>query len=610
MAEDTVNNNGVTCNGLNAHLVITVYTVRAVGTVDGEDVAGIVGDLHVTVGGVVNLGDNAGNDDLVRGVGVVLHRSTGVDSILNRGGSGEGHDPTILNLRSAVVLTNDTHNNNVVTCNGLNFHSVVTVYAVCAVGAVNGEDVAELVGDLHVTVGGVVNLGNDTCNEVLAFGVNIVIHGESHVNDFLDGGSGFGELNGKGLVNAYFAARSGNGNGNFNCAFRNDNSHLAVSNSDCISVGCPGKSNFRIYAGGEFNNFVSGEGGADLDLIENVSNLFSIGLNNQFEVLEAINTHRNEVRSAAVQNENTGCVCLPTEVSFVSCIDGSLVICLQSGGEVSNVCTNVGIDFTDLELEVIRGAAKLLTCDFNVLHNYGETYVASERFACDNLIGDIKNFNSLLVAVNDSCGTALDLLHTIVRSYGTGNFNGHTNFDAEISNGVFFHLVGVVTANYLSISEEEVVAGVACSLGVDSNNNTLNNNGIVFFSSHVLLVAPKNVLRNGEVECLGSGFAIGRGDGCSQNVCEFFCGFFINVYSVGVIIFLCDGNLVGVNSPGNGVFCIFDSNYSSYVEVCTGDALVLIKVVNISNSSIDVICGGSGGVVFSSGCFSAEAGDN
>ena len=420
-------------------------------------------------------------------------------------------------------------------------------------------------------------------------------------------------LNGEGSSFGSFAALNGSGQSELNLFIAKGDSELAIFNNESFVVDCPSDGNILIVftSSGKSESGVFGDKLADRDSALFISNLFCIGLNNQFEVLEAINTHRNEVRSAAVQNENTGCVCLPTEVSFVSCIDGGLVICLQSGGEVGYVCTNVGSDFTNLELEVVRGAAKFLTCDFNVLHNYRKTYVVSERFACDNLIGDIKSFNSLLVAVNDSCGTALDFLHAIVRSYRTGNFNGHTNFDAEISNGVFIHLVGVVTAGCLGVSKEEVVAGVACCLGVDSNNNTLNNNGVTFFSSHVFLVAPKNVLRNGEVEGLGAGLTIGRGDGCCQNVCEFFFSFFVNVYGVGVIIFLGDGNLVGVNSPSNSVFCIFDSNYRSYFEVCTGNALVLIKVVNISNSSIDVVCGSNGGIVFGRGCFSiVKIGDN
>ena len=586
LTKATVNGNGVTGNGSVCHSVVTDCTGCIVSAVDGEDVAILIGNLHVTVFGVVNFGNNTGYNVLVSGVGVVLLSSTGVDSILNRGGSGDGHDPTVLDLRSALVLTNNTKDNYVVTCNGSAFHSVVTSRTVCAVGAVDGEDVAELVGDLHVTVFGVVNLGDDTCNEILAFGVGIVIHGSAEIDDILNGSCGLGELDGEGLNFGLFAAGSGEGKDSFNGFVGNGDGQLAVGNNNVFAVGFPSESNLGIYGCGKIYNCVAGEGGAELDFAKNASDLFFVALNNQLEVLEAVNAYGNEVGVVTVENENAGSVCGPTEVLSMSCIDGCLVVCLQSGGEVGNVCTNVSFLTVELELEVLGGAAKLLAGDFNALNGYEKTYIVLQAFAVSECVGDIKGFNFMNGGVYDSCRTALDLLHTGVRRYRTGNFNDHTNLDAEISNRVSVHLVGVVTALAIEVFKEEVVTGVACCLGVDSNNDTLNNN-VTFGLVDVLFKGSQNVLRNGEVEGLGSGLVTTL-NGSGQNVCEFFGRFFIYVYDESVFILYVDGNLVGINGPFNGVNSAEDVNLRGYFKVGGGSVLVLVEVVDVISCCVYV----------------------
>ena len=84
------------------------------------------------------------------------------------------NDPAVLYLSFAVVLTDDTVNGNGVANNRLGFELVVTICAVCAVSAVDGEDIAVFIGNSHVTVGSVVNFGDNAGYIVLAFGISVV----------------------------------------------------------------------------------------------------------------------------------------------------------------------------------------------------------------------------------------------------------------------------------------------------------------------------------------------------------------------------------------------------------------------------------------------------
>ena len=604
LAEDTVNGNGVACNGCTFYSIVTVCAGGAISAVDGEDVALSIGNSHVTVLGVVNFGDNAGYNYLALGVGVVLHRSTGVDSILNRGGLGDGHDPTILNLRSAVVLTNDTKDNYVVACNRCIFHSVVSCGTVCTVSAVNGENVAKLVNDLHVTVGGVVNLRDDTCNEVLLGGVLVVAHGSTEIDDVLNGLCGLGKLQGEFLGSGLVAAGCGNSNDNVGSCIRNGDGQLAVSNCNkCFVVGGPGKNNLRIYSNGELYNCIAGVGGAELELIHNVGDHFLVRLFNLVEVFEAINAYRNEIRIAVVQNENTGSICSPTEVLKVSCINGCLVILNKGGGEVGNVCTNVSFLVVELELEVIGGATELLTGDLNALNGYERTYIVLQAAAVSECFGDVNDVEFVDGGINDSCNAALDFLHAGVRRYRTGNLNDHTNFDAEVCNRVSIHLVGVVAALAVKVSQEEVVTGVACCLGVDTNNDTLDNN-VAFGHVDVFLKGSQHVFRNSQVKGLGSSLVAAL-NGSGQNVCKLFGRLFIYVYDVGVFVLYFNGNLVGINRPLNGVNGAEDGNLGGYFKVGSGDGLVFVEVVNVVSSCLYVVLfcrgivnGGNGGTLF------------
>ena len=83
------------------------------------------------------------------------------------------NDPGIFQLGLVAILTDYTVEGNGITGDGLGSHAVVTGGTVSGPGAVD-HDGAGTVGDVHITVGAVVNLGDDTGDIVLAGSVRIV----------------------------------------------------------------------------------------------------------------------------------------------------------------------------------------------------------------------------------------------------------------------------------------------------------------------------------------------------------------------------------------------------------------------------------------------------
>ena len=143
-------------------------------------------------------------------------------------------------------------------------------------------------------------------------------------------------------------------------------------------------------------------------------------------------------------------------------IDGSLILSLKSGGEVGNVGSYVRLNTVNSEEEILGCSGfKLLTAKSNTLENNGKSYELSVISVCRELLGDVDIIEGLDSFVKDLSGTALDLHHRIVGSSRTGNTNSHTNLDAKLSNGIYIHLVGIVTAATGSIKKEEMVSGVA-----------------------------------------------------------------------------------------------------------------------------------------------------
>ena len=117
-------------------------------------------------------------------------------------------NPTVLHLRSIAVLANDTVNGNCVTCNRLGCQILVRCFAICTVGAVNGEYVSERIGNIHVTVLIVVNLSDDTGYIVLTRGIGIVLLSLTQSDCFLngEGGTNFGRCY---LRGGFLGSRSG-----------------------------------------------------------------------------------------------------------------------------------------------------------------------------------------------------------------------------------------------------------------------------------------------------------------------------------------------------------------------------------------------------------------
>ena len=97
------------------------------------------------------------------------------------------HDPAVLDLSGAVVLTHDAVDGDGVAGHGLGLQRVVADLAVGAVGAVDGQDITVLVGQFHIAVLGVVHLGDHTGDGVLLLSEDVVLHGQPQSDGFLDG---------------------------------------------------------------------------------------------------------------------------------------------------------------------------------------------------------------------------------------------------------------------------------------------------------------------------------------------------------------------------------------------------------------------------------------
>ena len=78
----THNGDNVTGNRLGGHVLIGSRAVRAIGTVDGQDVALRIGDFHVAVCSIINLSDCTGNLILLFGVNVMLSGKGQINSFL------------------------------------------------------------------------------------------------------------------------------------------------------------------------------------------------------------------------------------------------------------------------------------------------------------------------------------------------------------------------------------------------------------------------------------------------------------------------------------------------------------------------------------------------
>ena len=90
LTDDTVNSDGIACNGLNCHILVGGSAGSVVSTVDAKSVS-TVGYVHITVLVVVNFLDNAGNVVLALGVLILNLGVTKRDSLCDsESGIGSG----------------------------------------------------------------------------------------------------------------------------------------------------------------------------------------------------------------------------------------------------------------------------------------------------------------------------------------------------------------------------------------------------------------------------------------------------------------------------------------------------------------------------------------
>ena len=515
---DSIANSRLSCHRIESNLA-----VLAVKAIDVEGVASCILNVKVAVLGILYLGDLTGDNVLIFGINIAFACRSDIISTGDVNLSGYGYDPTILHLRSIVVSTKNTENYYVVTYNRSACHSIVSCRTVSGVGTVNGKDITCSILNLKVTVLSIVNVNYITCYKVLAFGISIVILSGTDLDSLKDRDGILGKLNLEGLGFGSLTTCDGKSK-NYICAcIGNGNNEVTALNNCMLAVGRPNEGYVIgiVLRRGKRDSTVSGDRVSYLNSTELCRYLLCGSLNNLIEVVETVNRERNEVRIVAVKNNDTVYVSGPTEVSCVRSIDGRLIAIRKSGGEVGNVSSDIRFSTVKSELKVIAGTAKLLTCDSNALDHYGKSCVLTKRIAVCEIIGNVNEINSLLISVNDLCYAALDLHHAGVRCCRTGNGNSHTNLNAEISYRVLIHLVGVVTADNVGVSKEEVVSGVACSLRVDSNYDTHNGKVVAFLSRHILFKAVNSEYGYGVLILSGESLTLLVSYGELKSVVEF-----------------------------------------------------------------------------------------
>ena len=320
-----------------------------------------------------------------------------------------------------------------------------------------------------------------------------------------------------------------------------------------------------------------------LDCFKLGSDLLSRGLFYILKILEGSGVLRNEVGGAVVENKDTGYVCRPAELFCVLGIDlvlVSIVGCCVAHivGEVGNVGSYVCLLAVQLEVEVLAGAAELLSADGNALEGYGKTNIVLKLAAACPNGGKILSCGKLLLGgIGDLEGTALKLLHAGVRLNGGGNGNGHTKLNA-LGNGVGVELVAVVTALALKVCKEEVVTGVALGLGVHHYDDTLNSHGVALCCCHVLFEGCYGVRGNGAGTGVGRGGVIACLDGSGESVGNFNGSLLVEVYVCHTVGANGDGDALDICRPGNFVGVVAYGKLRGKIIVIGGNGGFALEV--------------------------------
>ena len=459
-----------------------------------------------------------------------------------------------------------------------------------------------LVCDLHIAVLSVINLGNNTCSNILISCVSIVPLSCAKSNKLGDSGGCHGKLNCEFLGLSYVAASNGCSNLCSSACAGNCKSELVAFNNCVLAVRGPRDSNVIIILtnGKDINNSAGCYSAFELKLCKLCINLFLSCLFNELQVSEAVCGHRNEVRITGVKDKDTCYVCCVAEVISVKLIDSSLVcvfcssgLSIKSGGEIGYVCSYVGLNACDLEVEILAvSCCKILRTESNALDCYRESYVLREiSVTSENELCNINRSNSLDCFINDRECTALDFLHAGIRLNSTGNGNCHTNLNTLFNRvTIIGHLVRIVTALAGSIHKEEVVSGVTNGLTVHSNNDTFNKNYVALLSCHVSIPRKNVVHRNSTVVSYGCCLAVTSCDGSGKCVRNVLGCLLVEVYKIVAIFKSNDLNLLGVGSPSYSVSNACYSNLTNYFVVSAGYRVnVLIHVLKEGLCLVNVV---------------------
>ena len=273
-------------------------------------------------------------------------------------------------------------------------------------------------------------------------------------------------------------------------------------------------------------------------------------------------------------------------MSKVICLNSSLVFLgFKTHRKICEIRSYVRLNAIKSEVEIIAGAAELLTAKGNTLNSNYCAGISTKVVSGDESSGDINRRKLYLVGINDLNGSILKLGHTAeavvltVLLNSTGNSYLHTDLNAKF-NGVILDIVSIVAALKALVNKEEVVSGVSCALGVKRNNVTLNDNHISRCAVKILLKRGNLELRNVEAKVLGLGSAGGVLNGCGKNYGEcFLC--LGNSNGVRAIIVFGNGNSFVARGPFDAVCYVTNGNTTNNCETIADFGSIVFFTIHI-----------------------------
>ena len=126
-----------------------------------------------------------------------------------------------------------------------------------------------------------------------------------------------------------------------------------------------------------------------------------------------------------------------------------------------------------------------------------------------------------------------------------------------------------------------MVSGVACCLGVDSNDDTLHDQVVAFLGCLILRPSGNLELGNLAVEFLNDLVALCILDGCSQHVFDVLVSLVGNVNRNGAVLANGQGDLIGVYGPGDRIVNAANLYVGNQRVVSCGNGGVLVQLTNV-----------------------------